>query len=98
MIFNVLRFVNHKKRKASFTILLYIPFQQLIRNQKYVDILSLEQLKKIVQPFMLRRLKQDVLKELPEKVETIVYSKMEPKGGKLREHQHLAAALYYIAN
>lgn len=42
------------------------------------DDVALEQLKKIVQPFMLRRLKQDVLKELPEKVETIVYSKMEP--------------------
>ena len=54
MILNILRFVNHKKRKASFTILLCIPFQQLIRNQKYVDIL------------------------LPEQVETIVYSKMEP--------------------
>lgn len=31
----------------------------------------------MIQPFFLRRLKQDVLKDLPEKIETIVYSKME---------------------
>lgn len=34
-------------------------------------------LRRLMKPFVLRRLKQDVLKELPEKLETVVYSRME---------------------
>ena len=41
------------------------------------DEVALKRLQKMIQPFLLRRLKQDVLKDLPEKLETIVYSKME---------------------
>lgn len=41
------------------------------------DEVALKRLQKMIQPFFLRRLKQDVLKDLPEKIETIVYSKME---------------------
>lgn len=40
---------------------------------------TLLQLKKRVQPFILRRTKKDVLKELPEKTEEIYYCKMEGK-------------------
>lgn len=36
-----------------------------------------ERLKKIITPFILRRMKQDVLKELPDKVEQVVYAEME---------------------
>ena len=36
-----------------------------------------ERLKKLVSPFILRRVKKEVLKELPDKTETIMYSKME---------------------
>lgn len=36
-----------------------------------------EKLKRMVAPFILRRLKQDVLKDLPEKMEEIRYAKME---------------------
>ncbi|MDE8735537.1 SNF2-related protein, partial [Eubacteriales bacterium DFI.9.88] len=32
---------------------------------------------RMISPFILRRLKRDVLKELPEKNETIVYARME---------------------
>lgn len=38
---------------------------------------ALENLRKLVQPFILRRLKKDVLTELPEKTETILYASME---------------------
>lgn len=34
-------------------------------------------LKKLLKPFILRRLKKEVLKDLPEKLETIVYSRMD---------------------
>lgn len=37
---------------------------------------KMEQLKKIVLPFILRRVKKDVLKELPDKLEQVVYSEM----------------------
>ncbi len=40
---------------------------------------ALGQLKKTIGPFILRRRKSQVLKELPEKLETVVYSKMEEK-------------------
>ncbi len=43
------------------------------------DEVALKQLQRMIQPFLLRRLKKDVLKDLPEKLETVVYSKMEPE-------------------
>ncbi len=41
------------------------------------------QLQKQISPFILRRLKSDVLKELPDKVETTLYSQMEPEQRKI---------------
>ena len=38
---------------------------------------AMEMLRRMTGPFILRRLKRDVLKELPEKLETVVYSQME---------------------
>lgn len=43
----------------------------------------LQRLNKQVQPFILRRLKKDVLKELPDKIETITYAQMEEVQRKL---------------
>ena len=43
-------------------------------------------LRRLLKPFVLRRLKQEVLKELPEKLETVVYSRMD------KEQQQLYAA------
>ena len=40
---------------------------------------ALENLHRMIRPFVLRRLKSDVLKELPEKLEKIVYSAFEGK-------------------
>lgn len=44
---------------------------------------ALEELRKMVAPFILRRLKRDVLKELPEKTETVIYSSFEEEQEKL---------------
>ena len=38
---------------------------------------TLENLRKLTAPFILRRLKKDVLKDLPDKLETVVYSRFE---------------------
>ncbi len=47
------------------------------------DLETLELLKKRVQPFILRRTKKDVLKELPDKIEEIYYCKMEDEQAKI---------------
>ena len=36
-----------------------------------------ERLRKMIRPFVLRRLKKDVLRDLPDKLETVVYSMAE---------------------
>lgn len=38
---------------------------------------ALERLHRLIGPFVLRRLKKDVLKELPDKLDTVVYTKLE---------------------
>lgn len=47
------------------------------------DEIALKRLQTMINPFVLRRLKRDVLKELPEKLENIIYSKLEGEQKKL---------------
>ncbi len=47
------------------------------------DKTALSELKKMTSPFILRRLKRDVLQELPEKTETVLHSRMSPEQEKL---------------
>lgn len=44
---------------------------------------AMERLRKMIAPFILRRLKKDVLKDLPDKIEEVVYAKMEGEQQKL---------------
>ena len=44
---------------------------------------AMRYLQKLIAPFVLRRIKKDVLKELPEKTETIIYNQMEGEQEKL---------------
>ncbi|MDF2614514.1 MAG: hypothetical protein K0S71_2300 [Clostridia bacterium] len=55
------------------------------------DEIAIKRLKKMVAPFILRRLKKDVLKELPDKTETVIYNNMEETQQKLYL-AHLAKA------
>jgi hypothetical protein len=41
------------------------------------DEVTAKRLQRMIRPFLLRRLKSDVLKELPDKSETVIYSKLE---------------------
>ncbi len=56
----------------------YSIFRDEIENPivKEEDRLALIRLQNMIKPFVLRRLKSDVLKDLPEKQETVVYSKL----------------------
>ncbi len=47
------------------------------------DMSVLRELKKMTAPFILRRIKQDVLKELPEKTETVLYTHLAQEQNKL---------------
>lgn len=53
------------------------------------DETALRRLQRMIHPFVLRRLKKDVLKELPEKLENVIYSKLEGEQKKI----YLANAL-----
>ncbi|HLR01278.1 MAG TPA: DEAD/DEAH box helicase [Virgibacillus sp.] len=67
----------------------------LMPNQKTFKQMSHEKIANITKPFILRRLKEDVLKELPEKIESVSVSELtdnqkELYVGYLRQVQHEA--------
>ena len=64
---------SYKRFKEKFEV-------PIVKGQ---DAESLRQLRHMTAPFLLRRLKEDVLQELPEKLETVVYSRMEAEQQKL---------------
>jgi len=52
---------------------------------------AMELLKKRIKPFILRRMKKDVLSELPEKLEEVMYAKMTEEQSKLyASYRHIA--------
>ncbi len=65
----------------------------IVKNE---DEASTNRLKKMLAPFIMRRLKKDVLKELPDKIETVVYNTMEETQQKLYT-AHLALARQEIS-
>lgn len=58
-------------------------FPELFPGKKAFNELSRETIAKRIRPFLLRRLKTDVLKELPEKIETLQASELLPEQKKL---------------
>ncbi|MFB5678489.1 SNF2 helicase associated domain-containing protein [Paenibacillus terreus] len=60
-----------------------VVFPELFQSRKDFNDLSREQIAKRVRPFLLRRLKTDVLTELPEKIETMQTSSLLPDQKKL---------------
>lgn len=50
---------------------------------KHGDYQATERLRQLAKPFLLRRLKQEVLEELPSKTETVLKAEMEPEQRKL---------------
>ncbi len=63
-------------------------FKSQIQND--VEAPELEELRTIINPFILRRLKKDVAKELPEKIEQTVYCEMDPDQSELYEKEKSA--------
>ncbi len=65
--------------------------QFLIPIQKYQDQMSLEQLRSLVEPFILRRRKEEVAKDLPEITEQVEYVPMTSEQEDLFEKEKSAA-------
>ncbi|OCA85688.1 helicase SNF [Bacillus sp. FJAT-27225] len=61
----------------------HIVFPELFRGLKEYSHLTRKQIARRIQPFMLRRLKEDVLSELPEKIETVESIELLPDQKKL---------------
>jgi len=57
--------------------------------QKYNDKEVTAELRKKIYPFILRRLKKDVLKELPDKIEQVLYVEMSDEQKKLYEQRRI---------
>ncbi|ALC86905.1 helicase SNF [Bacillus sp. FJAT-22090] len=60
-----------------------VVFPGLLPNRRVYSELSREDIAKRVRPFILRRMKKDVLRELPQKVETILYTELQLEQKKL---------------
>lgn len=60
-----------------------IVFPELLPSRKVFNDLSRETVAKRIRPFLLRRLKTEVLKELPEKIESLQASELLPEQKKL---------------
>ncbi|WP_144510449.1 DEAD/DEAH box helicase [Bacillus sp. FJAT-22090] len=61
----------------------YVVFPGLLPDRRAFSELRRENIAKRVRPFILRRMKKDVLKELPNKVETIQFSELQVEQKKL---------------
>lgn len=66
----------------------------IVQNQ---DEQMTERLQKMISPFILRRVKDEVLKELPDKMEQIVYTQMEPEQRKIYE-AHALQLMEHLKN
>lgn len=55
--------------------------------QKYGDEEAIKELKRKIYPFILRRVKKEVLKDLPEKIEKVLYIDMNPEHKKYYEER-----------
>ena len=55
----------------------HVVFPELLPGRRAFSELSRENIAKRVRPFILRRMKQDVLKELPDKTETMLFSELQ---------------------
>ena len=59
----------------------------IVPIQKYSDISTIEELKKKIYPFLLRRVKKEVLEDLPDKIEKLVYVDMNDEHRKFYEER-----------
>lgn len=82
-LYSLFRFLNPKMFGSvqNFTNSYMIPIQ------KYSDISTIEELRKKIYPFLLRRVKKEVLADLPDKIEKLVYVDMNDEHRRFYEER-----------
>ena len=82
-LYSLLRFLNPEMFGSvqRFTNSYILPIQ------KYSDTSTIEELKKKIYPFLLRRVKKEVLEDLPDKIEKLVYVDMNDEHRKFYEER-----------
>ena len=84
-LYSLFRFLN----PAMFGTIKNFNDYYLTPIQKHNDKEAIHQLRKKIYPFILRRLKKDVLKDLPDKIEQTLYIDMSDKQRKLYEERRM---------
>ena len=84
-LYSLFRFLN----PAMFGTVQNFNENFLVPIQKHNDKVAIQQLRKKIYPFILRRLKKDVLKDLPDKIEQTLFIEMSDKQKKLYEERRL---------
>ena len=71
-----------------------------VNEEKEQDGKALERLRTMVRPFVLRRMKEEVLKDLPKKIDSVIFSKMEGEQQRLYDARvlHLKRSLEQQTN
>ncbi|MBU3915017.1 DEAD/DEAH box helicase [bacterium] len=82
-LYSLFRFLN----PTMFGSLAKFSRDYLYPIQQHGNKKSIEELRKKIFPFIMRRLKKDVLKDLPEKIEQILYVDMSPEQKKFYEQR-----------
>ncbi|MEM9884509.1 MAG: DEAD/DEAH box helicase [Bacteroidota bacterium] len=82
-LYSLFRFLN----PTMFGTLSNFGKNYLTPIQKYGDKAAMQHLRKKIYPFVLRRLKKDVLKDLPDKIEQTLYVEMSDQQKKLYEQR-----------
>lgn len=82
-LYSLFRFLN----PAMFGTLEEFNNYYAVPIQRDNDIEVIEELKKKVYPYILRRVKKEVLKDLPEKIEKTIYIEMNPEQKKLYDER-----------
>ncbi len=93
-LWSQMNFLNHNILGS----LSYFKTEYIDKIGKDSTAIELEEVKQIVSPFILRRLKTDVAKELPEKSEQIIYCNLEPEQEKLYEEEKSAIRNELLSN
>ncbi len=82
-LYSLFRFLN----PTMFGSLTQFNRDYLTPIQKFNDKVAMQHLRKKIYPFVLRRLKKDVLKELPDKIEQTLYVEMSSEQRRLYEQR-----------
>ncbi len=82
-LYSLFRFLN----PSMFGTLKHFSQNYIVPIQKNNDKAAILQLRKKIYPFILRRLKREVLKELPDKIEQVLYVEMSDKQKKFYEER-----------